>query len=412
MIESHVRKTQNLPNGMVYCIDTNENHTIFPKLRKNLAYFSQTCDRLGLYEPVKSNLAGAKMLFLRSVKRQRKIIYGNTFYRKNLNGLYADITYFDFKHFYPEIFNQISRHIDEDYFGKEIKSIVARKQFIAKETQRIKYSKSALAKPLVNINDIAKNSIKLDRNEEKKEVIELADMLTNAEPYDKADKAVSKVTRNALAYGFGYQQKNASVSNISALVMFFAKKIMEITINELEARQHKVIFSHTDSFMTGYLSTKDIDDSIKSACLQLNEAYFFGVPILNFDLGSISIKDKFDELMILNPNAYIYKDRKGMGLAIAGLNTTKNNGLGIMRNGTMLDDLLNDNEQAVFSRDKAFFEKYKDEDFMYSVLKNRMDEGYKQKLISLWEKGEDSELLKNAIEVSKTIKDLGMLVVQ
>ena len=410
MINGSVCKTLYIPNSLCYAVDTNGNRTIFKKQKKNLAYFSQTCDSFGLYEHIPQNLVGAKQKFLKAVKRQRKIIYGNTFYRKYEAGLYADIIYFDFKHFYQEIFSQIANHINEDYFGKEVKSIVARKQFIKKEAQRIAYSKTALTKPLVDINDIAKNGIKIDANKDKRELIDFTQQLSSAENTDKIDGMVAKITRNALAYGFGYQQKNASVSNISSLVMFFAKSIMEITINELEARHNRVVFSHTDSFMTSHIQTKDIDDSIKYACIMINEEYFGGVPILNFDLGSISIKNKFDELMVLNTNAYIYKDRKGIGLAIAGINTTKNNAIGMSRKGEKLDDILNDNSGLLFSKDRnELFDRYKDTEFMYSSLKYRIDESYEQKLIKLWEGNKDTELQKQVVEVSRTIKDIKML---
>ncbi|MEM3265222.1 MAG: hypothetical protein QXH07_04635 [Thermoplasmata archaeon] len=410
MIDGFVCKTLYIPNGLCYAVDTNGNRTVFIKQKKNLAYFSQTCDSFGLYSPIPQNLVGAKRLFLKSVKRQRKIIYGNTYYRKYIAGLYTDIVYFDFKHFYQEIFSKIANHIDEGYFGKEVKGIVARKQFMEKEIQRAKYSQSALKKPLVDIKDIAKNSIHIDANKDKQELIEFTARLASADNADKADGIVAKITRNALAYGFGYQQKNASVSNISALVMFFAKQIMELTINELEARQNKIVFSHTDSFMTSHIQTKDIDDSIKFATEQINEAYFGGVKILNFDLGSISIKDKFEELMVLNNNAYIYKDRNGVGIAVAGINTTKNNGLGITRKGEKLDDILNDNAELLFSKDRnEFLSRYEDTEFMYSLLKYRLDENYEKRLSDLWEKGEDKELQKQVVEVSKTMKDIKML---
>lgn len=410
MINGFVCKTLYIPNSLCYAVDTNGNRTIFKKQKKNLAYFSQTCDSFGLYDQIPQNLAGAKQKFLKAVKRQRKIIYGNTFYRKCEAGLYADIIYFDFKHFYQEIFSQIANHINEDYFGKEVKSIVARKQFIQKETQRIAYSKTALTKPLVDINDIAKNCIKIDANKDKQELIDFTEQLSSAENTDKIDGMVAKTTRNALAYGFGYQQKNASVSNISSLVMFFAKRIMEITVNEIEARQNRVIFSHTDSFMTSHIKTKDIEDSIKYACVVINDEHFGGVPILNFDIGSISIKNKFEELMVLNNNAYIYKDRKGIGLAIAGINTTKNNAIGMSRKGEKIDDILNDNSGLLFSKDRnELFNKYADTEFMYSSLKYRIDESYVRRLVKLWEGHNDTELQKQVVEVSKTIKDIKML---
>ena len=410
MLYSYVRETFALPNNKAYAIDNEDKHAIFNRERKDLAYFSQTCDKFGLYENFKENLIEAKRMFLKSVKRQRKIIYGNTFYRKSINGLYADIIYFDFRHFYQEIFCQIANHIDEDYFGREIKGIVVRKQFLANEAKRIKYTESAMQKPLVDIKDIAKNSIRIDANKDKEGIKRITTDITNAESTDKIDGAVAKITRNAMVYGFGYQQKNASVSNISALVMFFAKKLMETSINEIESRGHKVVFSHTDSFMLSHFNTKDIDDSIRFATEQVNEAYFGGVPILKFDFGSLSIKNKFEELMILNPNAYIYSTiHKKVSLAIAGLNTTKNNGLGITRKGEQLDDILADNKEAVFSKDKEFFNKWSDTEFLYSTLKHRLDESYSNKLASLWENGNDTEVQKRAVSISCTIKDIKTL---
>jgi hypothetical protein len=409
MIYSFVKDTFSLPNGKGYAEDTEDNHTLFSKERKELAYYSQICNKLNLYEYIKENLVESKRIFIKNVKRHRKIIYGNTFYRKSINGLYADIVYFDFKHFYQEVFCQIADHIDENYFGRELKGIVLRDQFLKKENGRVKYSKIAMKMPLVNINDIAKNGIKIDANSNKEEIKDITTRINNSDSVDKIDGAVAKITRNAMVYGFGYQQKHALVSNISALVMFFAKNLMELTVNELEARQHKVIFSHTDSFMLSHFNTKDMDDSIKFAALHLNEKYFGGVPILKFDFGSLSIKNKFDELMILNPNTYIYSDRNGVHLAVSGINTTKNNGLGITRKGENLDNILNDNRNSLFSSDKEFFDKWKDTEFLYSTLKYRLDESYKNKLINWWETGQDRELQKRVVSVSNTIKDIYIL---
>ena len=56
MLYSYVRETFALPNNRAYAIDNEDKYAIFNRERKDLAYFSQTCDKFGLYENFKENL--------------------------------------------------------------------------------------------------------------------------------------------------------------------------------------------------------------------------------------------------------------------------------------------------------------------------------------------------------------------
>jgi hypothetical protein len=164
--------------------------------------------------------------------------------------------------------------------------------------------------------------------------------------------------------------------------------------------------------MTDHFYTKDLDDAIKYACSTLNEEYFGGVPILHFNIANISIKGKFDELMILNQNSYIYsskgdKGRDEIGLAISGLTTQKKNWGGISKNGLNIADILSENKEALLKGDKEFFNKYEDMEFIYSPLQYRLTDEYKNKIIEDFSKGVAQ---RRYITISNTIKHLGELV--
>ncbi len=403
MIEGDINETY-VKNGVAYALANNNLVEV-----GKLPYYSQAMDKLGMYDGFRENLVIAKRRFLENIFRGNKLCYGNKAYLKFKQGIYANIIYLDFHSYYATIFSQIANHINEQYQGKEIKGIVKRAYFI-KSVKNI--SKKASSAPLVDIKDIAKNSVKIDTND-KEPLIRLIKDIDNSIFYDKADKSTSKTTRNALAYGFGYQQKIARISNISALTMFFANRIMGLSIDYFEKRNdNKVIFSHTDSFMTDHFYTKDLDDAIKQACSTLNEEYFGGVPILHFDISNISIKGKFNELMIINQNSYIYsskgdKGKDDVGLAIGGLSTQKKNWGGISKNGENVADILSENTEALFKGEKEFFNKYEDIEFIYSPLQYRLTEEYKNKIIDDFSKDIPQNRL---IIISKTIKHLGELV--
>jgi len=414
MIKGQIVETYRNNNGKVLAVDTTSNVTEVNELRISLSYYSQALDKLGLYEGFDDNLVIPKRIFLNNMFRLNQMIYGNKPYLRYKAGLYADIVYLDFHNYYATVFKQIANHIDEYYQGKRITSIVKRKQFIKEADERHNFSKNAINKaPLVDINDIAKHGVKIDAND-KSPLIELLDKIQNSTFIDGADKSVAKITRNALAYGFGYQQKNARVSNISAMVMFIASKIMDYAIRKFEEQGNTVIFSHTDSFMTNHFYTKELDDAIKYASEMVNNEYFGGVPIIHLDFSNLSIKGRFEDLLILNQNAYITSTKGDKGsininLNIGGLITTKTAWGGITANNEYLSDILSGNSDSIFRNDEEFFKKYEDVDFLYSPLKERLSEEYKQKIIEDFSKGVVS---RRYIKVSKTIKQIGFLVSQ
>jgi len=378
-----------------------------------LNYYSKALDRLDMYGDFRENLIIPKRIFLENHLRQDKVIYGNMPFLRNKTGLYANIIYLDFRAFYPSIYKQIANHIDEKYVGKPIKNIVKRKQYISQIDKEHKFSKKAKNKALlVDIKDIAKNSVKIDLND-KSTVIELIKKIEDSEYTDIADKSVAKITRNALAFGFGYQQKIARVNNISAVVMFIANRLMDYSVRRFEEiSKDSVIFSHTDSFMTQHFYTKELEDAIKYATEMLNSEYFGGVPILNFDISNITIKNKFEELLIINQNSYIYSKRESrgkldIGLALSGITTTKKGWGGISRNNEHLDEILNDNINSLFHYDKEFFNKYQDTEFIYSHLKDRLSEEYKKKIT---EDFINNKFQDRYITIGNTIKHIDRLL--
>ena len=380
--------------------------------RKQLAYKSQTVNGLGFYT-FNQNLVGAKRFFLDNMARQDKIVNGNTFYHYFKRGIYHDIVYFDFKSYYVKIFQQICNHIDEQFFGKQITSIVTKK--IALEQLRkkgTKFSNNAMKKPLVEIDDIASHSIKLDANSDKDEMLKMIKALSESDFVDDADMRVSKATRNALVFGFGYQQKYGKINNVSALVMFFAKEVMRHTIEELlTIGGYQAIYSHTDSFMVEHLNTGDLDQAIRTACGLVDAEFFGNTEVISLGFNDISIKGKFEDLFILNQYSYISstiapQGKRNIQLKIAGLNTLSECALGIDEKGESIKAFLNDNLADLFSLKEMAGE---EKEFLYSLMKYRLSSEYVNKLNERWLSKNYNALAQKAIIRSKTIKHLNYL---
>lgn len=410
MIKEKITNTFRLENGEFLAFQENDKPVKFNQMHKTVIYFAPTLDKLGFYKISYHNLGSAKLLYLKNMKRQKKIIFGNKAFLKAEKGIYADIIYWDFKRFYPTLFNQIANHVNDDYLGKQIKGIVKKNQFI----KNIKgLSKTASKAKLVDIKDIAKNAIDVDKFD-KSNFTSLIDEISNqTEFYDDADKIVSKIIRNSLAYGFGYQQKHAKINNTSALVMHFANLIMTQTIRELEEKGNQVIFSHTDSFQIGHTHTKEIEDCIINASQIIDTEYFGGNGIIRLDFNSISNKDKFEDVMIINQNSYIFskKGARGkteVGLAISGLHTLKANAIGVSQKNEWLQELLNEHKEEIFKNDDNFFNKYGETTFMFSLIKHRLSEDYKDMLIRYWQE-DNAKLYKKAIIQSNTFSAIRML---
>ncbi|MHB1764768.1 MAG: hypothetical protein ACYCS1_04415 [Gammaproteobacteria bacterium] len=409
MINGLVVDTQKITDGH-FLAQQNEGASVeFTPQHKLMIYRSSTLNRLGFYNDsrIDSNLGAAKNLYLKHMSRQKKIVFGNKAFLKHKKGVFPDIIYWDFKRFYPLIFTQIANHVDEEYLGKQIKGIVKRKQFISKING---ISKTASKAKLVQITDIAKNSISIDKNNKDSFCNIINDLSSQTEFFDDADRAVSKIIRNSLAYGFGYQQKHARINNISALVMYFASLIMSNTVKELEDRGHDVIFSHTDSFQIGHMNTREIEDCIIASANSVDAEYFGGTGIIHMNWDNISSKEKFEDVMILNQNSYIYtkqaaRGKLELGLAMGGMHTLKTNALGITRDNESLQEILNEHIPEILSNDKEFFKKYENKMFLFSLIKYRLSEDYKNRLIQLWQ-NKDSKLYKKAIIQDNTISAL------
>lgn len=411
MIEGQIvdsfRLNPTKPEEKYAVLDELGNYSIIPK-KKLLAYKSQTCNEVGLYD-LRENLVGAKRIFLDNMKRQKKIVYGNSFYHYYKPGIYSDIIYFDFKAYYVKIFEQICNHIDEEYMGKIISSLAIRNTAIRNmQKNRTFFSHEALKHPLVDIDDIAQKGIKIDSND-KSEMLRTISQLSDATFKDEVDKRVSKITRNAMVFGFGYQQKNARVNNICALVMFFAKEVLKKSVDELMVFSgEKTIFSHTDSFMIQHIDTKDLDNAIRSACGLVDAEYFGNTEVISLGLNNISIKGKFEDLMILNQNSYIYstiapRGKRDIHLKIAGLSTLSECGLGIDAKGETIQDALFNNISDVFSWNKT---EGSDREFLYSVMKYRLSPDYENTLKDKWSKNNIKELSQKAVIFSRTIKQV------
>ena len=410
MLEGNVIDTLSLSDRYAG-IDELGNVTYFNGERKQQAYQSQAVRDMGLYS-FNANLVGAKRFFLQHMARHDKIVYGNTIYQYAKKGLYQDVVYFDYKNYYVKIFEQICSHIDESYFGKEVSGIVTKKTYLKQlKDNGVPFSKEALKKPLVLIDDIAEHSIKLDAGNDKTEILKMINGLSNANFYDEADKRVAKITRNAIAFGFGFQQKHAKINNISALVMFFAKDLLKKTIEQLlSITGEQTIFSHTDSFMLPHLNTKDLDEAVRTACGLVDAEYFGNTEVLSMGLNNISIKGKFEELLVISPYAYVAstvapRGKRDIQLRIAGLHTTSMCGLGIDKKGTDIQEFLNDHMQELFSWSPI---KDEDKEYLYSILKYRLAPEFEESLKTMWQDN-NKKLYEKAVIISKTIKHLNYL---
>ncbi len=185
-------------------------------------------------------------------------------------------------------------------------------------------------------------------------------------------------------------------------------------MKQLKIRGYDIIFSHTDSFMLKDFNTKDIDDAIKLGTKIIDDKYFHSNGILHFDISNLAIKGKFEELMILNQNSYIHSKTTARGksevkIAIAGLITTKENGLGITRRNDSIDDIISENKEAIFKQDATFFKKYEDMEVLYSTLKYRLTSEYSNKLLNMWFNNTDT-LSTKPIVVSNTIKQINTMM--
>lgn len=400
--------------SQVFAVDTS-GHSWNGKIEKRLlAFYSKSIDKLGLYSYGEKNLLGARILFFKNFKRHYKLIKGNYPFRFAKSGLYDDIIYLDFKSFYAKVFLQIANHIDESYYGKPRKGIAEKNQFIKSfsySSPHISLSKKALKAPLVDINDIAQNSIAIDKND-KSEALELVNkMLSVADYEDEVDKGVAKIHRNAFVFGFGYETKFARINNISALVMFFARKIIERTAKEL-SKSHEVVFSHTDSLLMDYdVSIKELDMVLKETCDVLNELYFKGVEILHFTAGDLGIKDKFEQIRILNPNVYfaVKKDAKSRlvpKIMMAGFATDNTNGIAKTKEGRTLREVMSEIQDDILNLRIENLRKYYNQEFLYDLIYYRTAEEYTKKLEDAWYSGDYEFLSKRATSVRRTIGEL------
>lgn len=401
MIEGDIIETLKLQDGFFQALDDLGNMTKFSSLRKNTIYLSPTLERYGIYQrKYRTNLSSAKMFFLQNIKRQYGLVYGGKPFLMCRKGLYSDITYFDFKHFYANVAIQIANHIDEHYKPMPIKSIVKKKQFI-KSVDGI--SKTAQKAKLYKIEDFAK-SVSIEKNDKELFIKKITELSEENNYYDKADSVVSKIVRNALSFGFGYQQKHARISNISVMVFYLSRKFMEAFIAEIQ-KKYEIVFSHTDSFMTTYVNTKDIEDAIREANAIIDNSFFSNTGIINFGFKDIGIKSKFEELRILNQNSYIYsliaqRGRREIGIAISGLNTLNTCDLGITRKGESIKEILSEHSEEIIKLDEKFLRDYSDEEFIYGLLKYRLSDDYREKLVGKWQ---DNKPIRQAIIISNTI---------
>ncbi len=401
MIVGSIIETRRLNDGTFQALDNLGNITKFSSLRKNVNYFSPTLERYGLYNSkYRTNLSSAKVFFTGNIKRNYGLVIGGKPFLLNKVGLYPDITYFDFKHFYANIAMQIANHIDEDYKPKPITTIVKRKEFI-KSVEGI--SKEAQKAKLYKIEDFS-SAVSIDKNDKSAYIEKIKDLSEENNYYDKADAVVSKIIRNALSFGFGYQQKHARISNISVTVFYLARKFMEAFINEI-SKKYEVVFSHTDSFMTTYVNTKDIEDAVREATGIIDNKFFGNTGIFSFGLKDIGIKNKFEELRILNQNSYIYsvvaqRGKREIGLAISGLNTLNTCDLGINKKGESINEILSEHSEEIIKLDSNFLKDYADMEFIYGVLKYRISDDYRSKLIDKWE---NNKPMQEAVIISKTI---------
>lgn len=407
MIEGLITDTHKLPNERYEAVDNNGIHDIFQSKHKSLLYRSETVQEAQLYNSTR-NLQGAKSFFIRHINRQDKIIYNNSFYRSYKVGLHQNIVVFDMKSYYPTIFRQICNHIDEQYVGKLSRGRVA--NWKLRRDMNTKFKKFALKKPMQDISDLAKGAIKID-NGQHDEFVKKITQLSEASFVDEIDRRIAKITRNAMVFGFGYKNKEGVISNISALVMFFGREIIRNVIQQLEANGIESVYSHTDCLFLPHIQTRDLDEAIRTACGIVDNQYFGNTEIVSFSLNNIGIKNKFEDLMVLNANSYVASTVAPLGkrdvmIKIAGMNSNSECSMGITQKGESIAQILQDNYADVFNMNKEI--EGQDKDFLYGHLKHRLAPEYETRLDEMW-RSNDKRVYSRAVKISQTIKNINYL---
>ena len=410
MIEGLVIDTHRLSDGKYGAMDNNGFWDSFQSKHKSLLYKSQAVSDLQLYNSSR-NLQGAKKFYLDNMQRHNRIINGNSFYRSFKKGIYPDIVNFDMKRFYPTIFEQICNHIDESYFGKGSSNIV-RNRPILKEFQKrgTKFSASAIEKPIVEIEDIATNAVRLDCGDHSR-MTEKIRKLSEADFTDEMDKRVAKITRNSLCFGFGFQNKNALTNNISALVMFFGREILRHILEEIKVTSGlESIYTHTDGIFVSNIHTGELDSAIRTACGLVDAEYFGNTEIISLSLHNINIKAKYEEIIVLGQYAYIGasilpQGKRLLNIKVAGLHTSSSCEIGETQRGESIQEVLNDNYSDLFSTKQIQGE---DKDFLYSLLQHRLSDEYLPNLRKMW-RDNDKKIYSKAVVISQTIKNINYL---
>lgn len=409
LLDGQIMDTYRLPNDRFGVLDSNGHYEMFNQDKKMNIYRSQCVSDNGLY-PTDRNIQGAQWFFGNHMKFHDKIISGNSAFYYNKPGLYFDVVYWDVKRYYPTLFNQIANHIDQDYFGYalELSKEARQAELDRMRKNGTKFSQRASKRPIIPITDLAKNAIKIDCSDNS-EMIRKIKALSDGPFVDEADMRVSKITRNALCFGLGFRQKNARINNVCALVMFFARKVLSYAIEELR-QKHNVLYSHTDSFMCEHLHTKELDEAIRTASGLVDNEYFGNTEIISLGLNNVGIKAKYEELMIFNQMAYIGstiapKGKRDFQLKIASMAQDSQSWC-IDREGHNIQEELNNSIGELFSPTKLI-SNYETE-FLYSNLKLRLSDSYRDKLIDMWDK-ENPKVYDKACVLSQTLKNINQL---
>ena len=410
MLDGLIMDTYRLPNERCGAMDSNGKYEMWGGHERKLSiYKSQCVSDNGLY-PTDRNIQGAEQYFIAHMQKHDRIISENSAFYLDKTGIFPDITYFDIKAYYPKIFEQIANHIDQSYFGRKLTlSKEAKQSELDKMRKRgTAFTKEASHKPIVPITDLARNAIKIDCSDNS-EMIRKIRNLSSGPFVDEADMRVSKMTRNALCFGLGYKQKNAKTNNVCALVMFFARQVMKNAIDELK-QNHEVLYSHTDSFMIGYLNTKELDEALRTASGMVDNEYFGNTEIISLGLNNIGIKAKYEELMIMRSNAYIGsmvapKGRRTFDIKLSGVSTDSKSWC-VEREGHDIQEELNNNIGELFNPTNQMPKA--ETEFLYSNLKLRLSDEYRGKLIDMWSK-ENPKVFDKACVLSKTVKNINQL---
>jgi hypothetical protein len=405
MLEGLIVDSFKTKNGDYGAMDDLGFRTTFKMEKKTHIYRSQAVSDLGLYTTDR-NIQGAEHFFKNHMERHDKIISGNSAFYLNKPGIYHDIIYFDLKRYYGTIFSQIANHISPDYFGKWKKlSEIGRR--IALKGTRTKFTKEAQKKPIVNVKDLATNAVRIDCCDNF-EMIDKIKRLSEALYTDEADRRVAKITRSALCFGLGYKQKNAKIANACALTMFFAKEVLRNAIAEL-GQKYNVIFSHTDSFMVEHLSTKDLDDAIRTASGIVDRDYFGNTEIISLGLNHVGIKGKFEDLAIFNANSYMGSTIEPQGkrqiiMKFSGMHTTSACTMGITRNGETIQEALQEQYSDLFSLKPL---EGQEKDFLYGLLNLRLSPEYEARLDTMW-RDDDKRVYERAVSTSQSIRNINL----